>query len=223
MSFVFKRFASTGAKSAKKYMAPKPVNGPTHAKLSAAQKAYLDRVIRVDQAGELGADLIYAGQYAALGHRKDLKKLIRHMWDQEIHHHATFDALQNGLRARPSLLTPLWKVGAFGLGLFGGMMGKEVSMACTEAIETVIGSHYNTQLRVLSNNFSDIKDLKTGKCTHSEEVKNIQNHIKTFRDQEGEHLHIAVTHDADKARPHWLIYNTVKLITKSAVYTAERV
>lgn len=204
-------------------MAPKPANGPTHAEFSDAQRAYLDRVIRVDQAGELGADLIYAGQFAALGHHKDLRPVIRHMWDQEIHHHATFDALQTGLRARPSLLTPVWKVGAFGMGLVGGMVGKEFAMACTEAIETVIGKHYNQQLRVLTNNFSDVKDLETGKCSQSPEMKNLVENIKTFRDQESGHLNLALTHDAKKARPHWLIYNTVGLITKAAVYTAERV
>ncbi|VEU22341.1 DEKNAAC103393 [Brettanomyces naardenensis] len=222
MSLVFKRFASR-ASSGAKYLAPKPTNGPTHTALSDAQKAYLDRVIRVDQAGELGADLIYMGQFAALGHHKELRPVIRHMWDQEIHHHATFDALQTNLRCRPSLLTPAWKVGAFGLGLVGGMMGKEFAMACTEAIETVIGGHYNTQLRVLSNNFGDLKDLETGETTSSAEIRHLEEQIKIFRDQESGHLNTALKHDAQKARPHWLIFEGVKLITKTAVYAAERI
>ncbi|QPG74725.1 hypothetical protein FOA43_002058 [Brettanomyces nanus] len=222
MSLILRRFASRAASGAK-YMAAKPVNGPTHDALSKAQKAYLDRVIRVDQAGELGADLIYAGQYVIFGHSKELRPVIRHMWDQEIHHHATFDALQKGLRVRPSLLTPAWKVGAFGLGLVGGILGKEIAMASTEAIETVIGGHYNTQLRVLANNFNDRKDLKTGENTDSAEIANIKKKIATFRDQESEHLSTAIKYDAQKARPHWLIYETVKLLTKTAVWTAERV
>ena len=36
-------------------------------KIDPARKAMLDRIIRVDHAGEFGADRIYAGQMAVLG------------------------------------------------------------------------------------------------------------------------------------------------------------
>lgn len=223
MSLIFKRYGSSvKIYPPLHYLAPMPKK-PTFSALSPAQRAYLDRVIRVDQAGELGADLIYAGQYAALAHNKELKKVIQHMWDQEIHHHATFDAMQTELRCRPSLLTPLWKAGAFGLGVVGGLAGKEVAMACTEAIETVIGNHYNEQLRVLANNFNDLENVETGTRTDSKEMSNLKETIMTFRDQEGEHLNTAIEHDAKKARPHWLITDIVMVITKAAVYAAERV
>ena len=45
---ICKRFASTAVKDAR-------------------TKALIDKIIRVDHAGELGADRIYAGQYAVLG------------------------------------------------------------------------------------------------------------------------------------------------------------
>ena len=62
---------------------------------SPAKKAYLDRTIRVDQAGELGADYIYMGQYAVLASRyPHYKPVLQHTWDQEIHHHDTFNRLQ---------------------------------------------------------------------------------------------------------------------------------
>jgi len=32
---------------------------------------------------------------------------------------------------------------AFGLGAGTAIMGKRATMACTEAVETVIGEHYN--------------------------------------------------------------------------------
>jgi len=42
-------------------------------------------------------------------------------------------------RVRPTVLDPIWRVIAFGLGASTALMGKETAMACTEAVETVIG------------------------------------------------------------------------------------
>lgn len=220
---ITKRFQSTYKGAGESYTAPKPGNGPTHSTLSPAQQAYLERVIRVDQAGELGADLIYAGQYLALSHNKKLKPVLKHMWDQEIHHRSTFNELQIEHRVRPSILTPLWKIGAFGMGFATGFMNKEAAMACTEAVETVIGKHYNAQLRVLSNNFGDLKDLNSNEFNDSKEIEHIKGTIKIFRDQELEHLDTAIQHDAKSARPYWLLTESIKGVCKSAVYLAERI
>lgn len=198
-----------------------------HNPLTEQQKAYLDRVIRVDQAGELGADYIYAGQYFILQHtRPELKEILKHMWEQEIHHHNTFNNLQVERRVRPSLFTPLWKAGAFGIGVTTALIGKEAAMACTVAVETVIGGHYNDQLRVLMNKFNiDAKDLNTGEIIQgieSEELKSLKNTIKNFRDDELEHLDTAVENDAEKAVPYWLLTEVIKLTCKGAIWTAER-
>jgi ubiquinone biosynthesis monooxygenase Coq7 len=66
------------------------------------------------------------------------------MWDQEKKHIATFDkiVLQHGVR--PTFLYPLWKVAAFSLGAGTAMMGRRTAMACTEAVETMIGEHYDS-------------------------------------------------------------------------------
>lgn len=205
-------------------------SGPTHKSLSQAQRAYLERVIRVDQAGELGANLIYMGQYAALSHHKDLKPVLKHMWDQEIVHHDTFNEMQTEHRVRPSLLTPIWKFGAFGMGFATGLLNKEAAMACTEAVETVIGAHYNQQLRVLSNNFQDIETLNNEEHTNDKtsevgsiELNHIKDTIKLFRDQELEHLDTAIEHDSKNAKPYWLLTEGIKTVCKTAVYVAERV
>ncbi|CCH41283.1 2-nonaprenyl-3-methyl-6-methoxy-1,4-benzoquinolhydroxylase [Wickerhamomyces ciferrii] len=196
--------------------------------LNEAQKAFLDRVIRVDQAGELGANYIYAGQYFVLQHtRPELKDLLKHMWDQEIHHHNTFNKLQVIRRVRPSLLTPVWRAGAFGIGITTALLGKEAAMACTVAVETVIGGHYNDQLRILMNKFQiDAKDLNTGEIINgieSEELNSLKKTIKEFRDDELEHLDTAVENDAEAAVPYWLLTEVIKGTCKLAIWTAERV
>lgn len=185
---------------------------PKHPPLSEAQNAFLDRLIRVDQAGELGANYIYAGQYFVLSRKQpDLKPVLKHMWEQEIHHHNTFNNLQVANRVRPSLLTPLWKIGAFGMGLGTALISKEAAMACTVAVETVIGGHYNDQLRVLSNKFNP------------DELLELKKTIKEFRDDELEHLDTAIEHDAEKAVPYMLLTEAIKLTCRLAIWTAERV
>ena len=51
--------------------------------------------------------------------------------------------LQIQHRARPTILWEVAKVAGFGLGAFTALMGKEAAMACTEAVETIIGEHYD--------------------------------------------------------------------------------
>lgn len=203
--------------------------------MSKAQKAFLDRVVRVDQAGELGANYIYMGQYGVLGTRyPDLKPVLQHMWDQEIHHHNHFNRLQTERRVRPSILTPLWKIGAVAMGAGTALISKEAAMACTVAVETVIGGHYNQQLRVLMNQFNiDVHDKMTGEkltpeqitdaIATSPELAQLKETISTFRDEELEHLDTAVEHDADKAVPYMLLTETIKLVCRGAIWTAERV
>ncbi|AMD22037.1 HGL303Cp [Eremothecium sinecaudum] len=190
--------------------------------LSDAQKAYLNRVIRVDQAGELGANYIYAGQYFVLANKhRHLKPILQEMWDQEIQHHKVFNELQLKRRVRPSLLTPMWKVGAFAMGSLTALLSPAGAMACTEAVETVIGNHYNAQLRCLNDQFQFKKP--SGVTGQSEEIKDLASTIAQFRDEELEHLDTAVLHDSHKAVPYMLLTGTIKTICRAAIWTAERV
>lgn len=207
----------------------------TYGPLSEAQKAFLDRVIRVDQAGELGANYIYMGQFFVLANKyPHLKPVLKHMWEQEIHHHNTFNRLQTKRRVRPSLLTPFWKVGAVGMGVGTALIGKEAAMACTVAVETVIGGHYNQQLRVLMNQYNvDLFDKKSGEkidineidkdIKTSDELNDLKNKISQFRDDELEHLDTALNHDAEKAVPYIVITEAIKLVCRGAIWAAERI
>jgi ubiquinone biosynthesis monooxygenase Coq7 len=65
------------------------------------------------------------------------------MWDQEKKHLAVMNKMQAQHRVRPTILTNVAKFAGFGLGAVTALMGKEAAMACTEAVETVIGEHYD--------------------------------------------------------------------------------
>ncbi|KAF9093362.1 ubiquinone biosynthesis monooxygenase Coq7 [Mortierella sp. AD031] len=179
-------------------------------RLSKEQRELLEEMIRVDQAGELGANWIYRGQYAVLGSDKKVGPLLQHMWDQEKHHLKVFDGIVSQHRVRPTALRPIWEMAGFALGAGTALLGKEAAMACTEAVETVIGGHYNDQLReLLKIDHPDIAELRKV--------------VKQFRDEELEHLETAIEHDAQKAPQHELLSNAIKQGCKAAIWISSKV
>lgn len=111
----------------------------------------IDEIIRINHAGELGADRIYAGQYAVLG-KTSVGPTLKHMWEQEKVHRNEFEKLIREYRVRPTVMTPIWNVAGFALGAGTALLGEKAAMACTVAVETVIVEHYNDQLRQIMEN-----------------------------------------------------------------------
>ena len=64
------------------------------------------------------------------------------MWDQEKKHLKVMNKMQLQHHVRPTILWEVAQVAGYGLGVVTALMGKEAAMACTEAVETVIGEHY---------------------------------------------------------------------------------
>ena len=109
-------------------------------------QSILEEIIRVDHAGEIGATRIYDGQIAIFGKKSKIGKTIKHMADQEQEHIETFEKLILNHRVRPTALLPVWNVAGYFLGVATAMMGEKAAMACTVAVEKVIGEHYHKQL-----------------------------------------------------------------------------
>uniref|UniRef100_A0A3Q3GQF9 Coenzyme Q7, hydroxylase n=1 Tax=Labrus bergylta TaxID=56723 RepID=A0A3Q3GQF9_9LABR len=141
-------------------------------------------MLRVDHAGEYGANRIYAGQMAVLG-RSRTGPLIQEMWDQEKKHLEKFNEILAENRVRPTALLPLWNIAGFVLGASSALLGKEGAMACTVAVEESISEHYNSQIRALME-----KDPE--RYTELLQVSN-----KEFRDDEMEHHDTGLEHDAE--------------------------
>jgi ubiquinone biosynthesis monooxygenase Coq7 len=133
--------------------------------LTAEQQRTLDSAIRVDQAGEVAANWIYKGQLHVLRRDQIAGPLIQvgslfyfqtkvaqrsqEMWDQEKKHLEVMDKLQLQHEIRPTVLLEVAKLAGFGLGAATALMGREAAMACTEAVETVIGEHYDEYVEVI--------------------------------------------------------------------------
>ncbi|KAF4977844.1 hypothetical protein FZEAL_5687 [Fusarium zealandicum] len=193
----------------------------TRKPLTKEQRDFLDSALRVNQAGELAAVLIYAAQSPIiLRSRPHLRKLMAHMYDQEDGHFKTFNSLIHKHRIRPTALYPVWSVMATGLGWSTAMMGYEAAMACTEAVETEIGGHYNEQIRTL---LEMITQWEAEGYEVGEELSELVKTLRTIRDEELEHLDHAVEHDAKKAEPHWLLTGVIRAGCRGAIWVSEKV
>lgn len=128
---------------------------------------------------------------------------------QEVVHLAKLDDLMVARRARPSALLPIWHVAGFALGAGTALLGKEAAMACTVAVETVIGEHYNDQIRELLAKGYDEAELMAI--------------LKQNRDEELEHLDTGLEHNAEQAPFYEAISAVIKTGCRAAVWAAKRV
>lgn len=168
-------------------------------------RAKLARIIRVNQAGEYGAQRIYAGQIAVLGDTA-IGEELRHMAAQEDVHLEAFNKLIVAEGVRPTALQPLWHLAGYALGAGTALMGKEAAMACTVAVEEVIVEHYGNQLPYLKKTRPDI-------------AKQVQK----FKDEEDEHRAIGLHHDAEQAAGYPVLRALIRAGSKLAIKISERV
>lgn len=168
-------------------------------------KALIDRMIRVDQAGEYGAKRIYEGQLAVLRDSPN-RDLIEHMAEQEREHLETFDRLVAERGVRPTALNPLWHFAGFAVGAGTALLGEKAAMACTVAVEEVIEEHYADQAARLGDDEPELKAT-----------------IQKFRDDELEHRDIGLEKEAEQAPAYRLLTSVIKRGSRAAIWMAERV
>jgi ubiquinone biosynthesis monooxygenase Coq7 len=165
----------------------------------------VERMIRVDHAGEYGAARIYAGQLAVLG-RSDKAELLRRMERQEHRHLETFARLIAQRRVRPTALLPLWHVAGFALGAVTAALGHRAAMACTVAVEEAIDAHYAGQAARLDEDESELRGT-----------------IEEFREEELEHRDTALAHEAEQALGYPLLSALIKAGCRAAIAVSERI
>jgi len=93
-------------------------------------------------------------------------------------------------------------------------------MACTEAVETEIGGHYNGQVRVL---LDMVEKMENEGEEVGEELVGLIETIRKIRDEELEHLDYAVENDAKQAVPHALLTGVIRAGCRGAIWISERV
>ena len=180
------------------------------------KKTQIERMIRVDHAGEYGAARIYEGQLAILGNRP-IGKVIHHMAEQEKRHLDTFDQMIVKRKVRPTVLSPVWHIAGYSLGVLSAAISERAAMACTVAVEEVIEEHYNEQYEKLGDDEKELSDI-----------------IDDFRAEEIEHKkiglnHIAATSENDvsqierSSETYPILSRAVKASSRLAIWLSTRI
>ena len=203
MQYIFGTMALKKKKIKKKSIVKKKIAKESK---STTDKTILDEIIRVDHAGEYGATRIYDGQIAVFGKDSKIGKTIQHMADQEQEHIEKFNELLIEKRVRPTALLPVWNIAGFALGAGTALMGEKAAMACTVAVEKVIGEHYREQQNLLED---DEKELKKT--------------IAKFEKDELEHHDIGLEHDAENAPGYKVMTKVIEIGCKAAIAISKKI
>lgn len=197
---------------------------PSLSSLTPSQRRALVDMLRVDHSGEIAANTIYQGQadiFGALGDTKN-RDMANEMWQTEKKHLEVMRALLRQHNVRPSLLLPLWSAAGRALGGVTALLGPRSAMACTEAVESVIGEHYDDQLKELQSILH--KEGKEGKGGEvHESLPLLSEIIKEFRDDELQHLDTAVENESQQAAGHALLSAVIAAGCRGAIWVASRV
>jgi ubiquinone biosynthesis monooxygenase Coq7 len=189
--------------------------------LSKEQREFMDSALRVNQAGELAATLIYKAQTPQIVRSyPHLRPLMKHMYDQEAGHLKTFNGLVAKHQVRPTAMYPAWEVAATFLGWSTAALGREAAMACTEAVETEIGTHYNDQVREILSWEADA--TRRGEEL-DEELKDMLATFRRIRDEELEHLDHAVANDSKEAKPYDPLVDVIRFGCRAAIKISEKI
>jgi ubiquinone biosynthesis monooxygenase Coq7 len=170
----------------------------------------IERTLRVDQAGELGAVRIYQGQLAALRWtgraNSEAGRKIAAMARTEREHNKVFDRLLVERRVRPTALSPLWNVAGFALGAATALLGDKAAMACTVAIEETIDEHYADQATALGDDEALLRGT-----------------IEKFRAEEIQHKDEALAAGAEQAPAYEALTAAIKAGSRLAIWLSTRI
>lgn len=194
--------------TAKRRSKKEAATGPRYLPGDLEGRDLIDRIVRVDHAGEYGATRIYAGQLAVLGQKHPASAEIRRMAEQEARHLKAFEDMIVERRVRPTALAPLWHVVGYGLGAATAMLGARAAMACTVAIEETIDAHYAGQAAALE------------RVPEEAALKAV---VEEFRADELAHRDSALAHGAQGAPGYPVLTGAIKTASRLAIWLSERI
>ncbi len=170
-------------------------------------KKKLEEIIRVNHAGELGAQDIYKSQIKFSRDAK-LKTELEKISKEEKVHYDYFEDQILRKRVRPTLMSPVWKVGSVILGAVTTRLGSNYVYACTEAVEEVIVKHYQEQIKYLDKTKID---------------ENLKKKIKKFCEEEDKHRVVADRSIKENSLGLKVFKNFTKNITKLAIKISKKI
>jgi ubiquinone biosynthesis monooxygenase Coq7 len=130
---------------------PNPSSGIEETSLSDDEKKHAAGLMRVNHAGEIAAQGLYQG-HAAVARDPATEEQMKNAADEELDHLAWCEQRLSELDSGPSVLRPIWYVGAFTIGAASGVLGDRWSLGFIEETERQVSEHLTGHLGKLPEN-----------------------------------------------------------------------
>lgn len=105
-------------------------------------------LMRVNHVGEICAQALYAGQ-ALMARDPRVRELMLASGREEADHLAWCQTRLDQLQGRPSVLNPVWYLGAFVMGITAGVLGDRRSLSFVTETEAQVFDHLASHLTQL--------------------------------------------------------------------------
>jgi 3-demethoxyubiquinol 3-hydroxylase len=125
-----------------------PAAAIPEAVLSADERHASAALMRVNHAGEIAAQALYHGQ-SLFARSMATRELLANAASEERDHLAWCASRIEELGGRPSLLTPLWYAGSFGIGVLAGLGADAANLGFVRETERQVEAHLRDHLQRL--------------------------------------------------------------------------
>jgi ubiquinone biosynthesis monooxygenase Coq7 len=136
----------------------------------------IERILRVNHAGETGAIRIYGAQIAVARRRcPHIVPALAEMKRDEIEHCRLFFDAMKPRKTRPCRVMSLWTLGGYVLGAATAVFGEKAIWICTEAVEETVHRHLGHQLQFLKHRDAElhsiIESIQEQELAHLQEAR----------------------------------------------------
>ena len=122
-----------------------PAAGLPHAELDEESRRHVAGLMRVNHAGEICAQALYAGQ-AATAREDTVRAAMHRAADEEVDHLSWCMSRLQELDSNGSLLNPVWYAGSFAIGALAGLAGDRWSLGFLRETEIQVEAHLEQHL-----------------------------------------------------------------------------
>ena len=139
--------------------------------LSDDERRHVAGLMRVNHAGEICAQALYAGQAITARNPKVVNEMQKAA-EEEIDHLAWCEQRLNELDDKPSILNPFWYLGSFAIGALAGIAGDKWSLGFVKETERQVEAHLEEHLGKLptsdARSHAILGQMKTDEAHHAE-------------------------------------------------------
>ncbi len=127
---------------------PNPAGDTPEVVMADVDRKHAAGLMRINHAGEICAQALYAGQAATARH-PDVQADMQHAADDEIDHLNWCKQRLDELDSEPSRLDPLWYAGSFAIGALAGLAGDGWSLGFVKETENQVEAHLEGHIEKL--------------------------------------------------------------------------